>query len=82
MCYSNRYSIKTVYTAVRRQKTLTVSSEVVQGSDFSNATYNSVYVSDVQSLMAKVLCNNFFIKIFGHKIEMLGEIWNIQKNAL
>ena len=39
--------------AVRRQNTVTLSSEIVQESDFSDAADNSAYVSDVQSLITK-----------------------------
>ena len=44
-----------MYVAVCRQNALTLIyiSEIVQESDFSNTAYNSVYVSDVQSLIAK-----------------------------
>ena len=63
-------------TDVRRQNILTLSSKIVLDSDFSDTAYNSAYVSDVQSLVAKVLCNNFSAKIFCYKIEMFGEIWN------
>ena len=40
-------------TAVRRQNTLTLISEIVEESDFNEATFNSAYVSDVQSLSQK-----------------------------
>ena len=41
------------YAAVRRQSALTLKSEIVQESHFSETTCNSAYVSDVQSLIAK-----------------------------
>ena len=58
------------YTAVHRQIAITLSSEIV-------LSYSACVTSDVQSLIAKVLCNNFLAKIFLCKIEMLGEIRNI-----
>ena len=42
------------YTAVRRQDTLTLGSEIVQESDFSYTANNSAYVSDVQNLKCLV----------------------------
>ena len=41
------------YTDVSRQSALTLTSEIVVESDFSDTAYNSAYVSDVQSLIAK-----------------------------
>ena len=38
---------------VCRQNALTLSLKIVQESDFSDMAYNSAYVSDVQSLIAK-----------------------------
>ena len=49
---------------MRRQNTLTIISEIVEESDFSDTAYNSTYVSGVQSLIAKVICNNFSLKLF------------------
>ena len=49
-----------LYTAVRRQNTLTLSMEVVEETDFSDTAYNSAYVSDVHSLIAKTT----FVTIF------------------
>ena len=61
----------------------TLSSEIVQESDFSytHITLHN-YVRDVQSLIAKNTLQQFSAKFFRHKIEMLGEIWNIQKTRL
>ena len=42
-----------VYSAVSKQIEQTLSSEIVQESDSSDATYNSAYVSDEQNLFAK-----------------------------
>ena len=49
-----------MYAAVRRQNALTLSSEIVEESDFSDVSYNSAYLSDVQSLSAK----KYFAKVF------------------
>ena len=56
---------------MRRQNTLTLSSEIVEESDFSDfsdfsdTVYNSACVSDVQSLIAKIiLCTCFRQKLF------------------
>ena len=38
---------------MRSQNTPTLSSEVVEESDFSDMAYNSAYVRDVQSLITK-----------------------------
>ena len=38
--------------------TLTLSLEIIRKSDFSDATYNSTYFSDVQSLNAKTQHRN------------------------
>ena len=57
----------------------TLSSEIVQESDFSYTAYNFAYVRDVQSLIVKNTLQQFLAKFFRHKIEILGEIWNIQK---
>ena len=40
-----------------RHNTLTLSSEIVEESDFSDTAYNSAYVGDFDR--KKVLCNNF-----------------------
>ena len=32
--------------------------------DFGDTVYNSVFVSEVQNLIAKSFCNNFLAKIF------------------
>ena len=48
-----------MHTAVRRQNALTLISEIVEESDYSDATYNSTYVSDVQSLIAKNTLQQF-----------------------
>ena len=46
-----------------------LSSQIVEESDFSDTTYDSAYVNEVQSLIAKkVLCNKFSDKMFGQKI--------------
>ena len=42
-----------LYTAVRRQTALTLSSGIVQESDFSDTAYNSAHASDEPSLIAK-----------------------------
>ena len=52
------------YTAVRRQNTLTLISEIVEWHNFSDTADNSTYVSDVQSFITKVLCSNFSANIF------------------
>ena len=49
--------INYLYDALRWQDALTL-------NDFSNTAYNSTYVSDVQSFITKVLCNNFSANIF------------------
>ena len=60
---------------MRRQNALTLSSDIVQESDFSDTAYNSAYVSDLQSLIAK--SNEYFsTKISWHKIEVFGDMWN------
>ena len=38
----------------------TLSSKIVQEIDFSGTAYNSAYVSDVQSLIAKSTLQQFF----------------------
>ena len=48
------------YTAVGGQNTLTLNLETVPESDLSDAAYNSAYVSDVQSLIAKSNLQQFF----------------------
>ena len=48
-----------IYTAVRRQNTLTLGSYIVEESDFSDTAYNSTYVSDVQSLIVKSTLQQF-----------------------
>ena len=47
-------------TDVRGQDALTLSSEILQESDNSDTAYSSVYVSDVQSLIAKSTFQQFF----------------------
>ena len=42
----------------------TLSLEIVQKSDFSDAAYNSAYVSDVQNLITKSTLQQFFSYIF------------------
>ena len=72
-----------MYAAVHRQNALTLISEIVEESDFSDAGYNATYVSDVQSLITKSTLQQFFGKNFSTQdIEMLGEILNIQKKVL
>ena len=46
--------------AVHRQNTLTLISEIVEESDFSETAYNATSVSDVQSMIAK----NYFATTF------------------
>ena len=46
------YMLKRNYAAVRRQNALILILEIVE-NDFSDTTYNSAYVSDVQNLIAK-----------------------------
>ena len=53
-----------IYFAVRRQNALTLSSEIIKESNFSDNAFNSAYVSDVQSLITKVVCNNFLANFF------------------
>ena len=64
-------------------KTPQFGNGLFQESDFSDTVYNSAYVSDVQSLIAKRTLQQFFGKFFWHKIhvEVLDEIWNIQKRV-
>ena len=57
-----------MYAAVHRQNALTLILEIVEESDFSDAGYNATYVSDVQSLITKSTLQQFFGKIFPHKI--------------
>ena len=47
-------------TAVRRQNALTLISEIVEESDFSETACNFAYVSDVKSLIAKSTLQQFF----------------------
>ena len=47
-------------TAVRKRNALTLIPEIVEESDFSDLAYNSTYVNDVQSLIAK----KYFATIF------------------
>ena len=64
-----------MYTVVYRYNTLTLSSEIVQEGDFSDTACNSAYVSDVQSLISKIILQLFFsCKFLTQKIEMHGEI--------
>ena len=53
-----------MYAAARRQRALTLGSEIVEESDFNNAAYNFAYISDVQSLIAKCPSQQFFGKNF------------------
>ena len=48
------------YTTVRWQNDLTLISEIVKESDFSDPAYNSAYVGDVESLIAKTTLEQFF----------------------
>ena len=48
------------FTAVRRQNALTLISEIVEESDFSDTAYDSTYVSDVHSLITKSTLQQFF----------------------
>ena len=61
---------------VRRQNALTLILENVEESDFSDTTYNSTYVCDVQSLMLKVLGNNYSAKLLN-----TGLRYGIYKNT-
>ena len=49
-----------MYTAVRRQNALTLILENVEESDFSDTAYNCAYVSDVRSLIAKVILQQLY----------------------
>ena len=49
-----------MYSAVRRQNTLTLISEIVEKNNFSDTAYNSAYVTDVQSFTVK----QYFATIF------------------
>ena len=58
---------------------LTLSSKIVEESDFSDTAYNnSAYVGDVRGLIARINSQQFWL--FFDTRKMLGEIWNIQKN--
>ena len=48
----------------RRQNTPTLSSEIVQESDFSDTADNSAYVSDEQSDCKKKYCATIFLLKF------------------
>ena len=52
-----------ICTGVRRQKELTLTSEIVEERDFSD-TKHTLYISDVQGSIAKVLSNIFSAKIY------------------
>ena len=47
---------------VHWQNTPTLSSKIDEESDFSDTAYNSTYVSDVQSLIAKSTSHIFLAK--------------------
>ena len=49
-----------MYTVVRRQNALTLILENVEESNFSDIAYNSTYVSDVQSLIAKGILQQLY----------------------
>ena len=61
---------------MRRQNALTLISEIVEESDFSEAACNFAYVSDVQSLITKSTLQQFSDTIFWHKIEIAW--WNME----
>ena len=48
----------TNYSALRNQNTLTLSSEIVQKSAFSDTAYYSAYVIEGQNLIAKSTLKN------------------------
>ena len=48
-------------TAVRGQNALTLSLDIAEESDFSDTAYNSTYVIDVQSLIAKSMLQQVFV---------------------
>ena len=50
----------TVLTCADKKNHLTLSKEIVQESNFSDTAYNSAYVSDVQSLIAKSTLQQLF----------------------
>ena len=58
-----------MYSAVRRQNTLTLISENVEKNNFSDTAYNSAYVSDVQSFIVK----QYFATIF--RLQYVGTRW-------
>ena len=51
-----------MYTAVHRQTSLTLSSQIVEDSNSGGTVYNSAYVSEVfsESLIAKSTMQQFF----------------------
>ena len=58
---------------MRRQNARTLILEIVEESDFSDTTYNSTYVSVVQILIAKRICNIFWLKSFDTKEKCLAK---------
>ena len=53
-----------ILQCVRTQNALTLISDIVEESDFSDTADNSTYVSDVQSLITKSILNSFSAKMF------------------
>ena len=49
-----------MYFCVAAHRQNTIYSEIVQEIDFSDTPYNSAYVNDVQSLIAKSTLQQFF----------------------
>ena len=57
---SNIYFVLRTVLLCTGKTLLILSLEIVEGSDFSDTAYNSGYVSDVQSLIAKIILLQFF----------------------
>ena len=67
---------------MRRQNALTLISDFVEENDFSDTDYNSAYVSDVQSLIAKKYFATIRLKSFGARQKCLMRYGIYNKNAL
>ena len=59
---------------MRRQNALILISEIVEQSDFSDTAYNSTYVGDVQSLIAKSTLQTIFsvLKICCFNVQLIS----------